>query len=120
MLVADVVAALLRYESGATGSFTATCLLGHAEAIGLSLYGEGVVVRITQEMVTVDDGRERREVRSRVDPFVTENRAFLAAVRSGDATRVISSYADALLTHRLTVAIRDAAEGDDGRREPLD
>ncbi len=109
--VADVSAALLRYASGATGTFTATCLLGRAETIGLSLYAEGIAVRITQEAVTIDDGRERREVRTRADPFVTEDRAFLDAVRSGDATRVVSSYGDALLTHRLAVAIRDAAEG---------
>ena len=112
--VADVSAALLRYASGATGTFTATCLLGQAEAIGLSLYAEGTAVRITQDAVTIDDGRERRSVRTRTDPFVTEDRAFLDAVRSGDAARVVSSYADALLTHRLAVAIRDAAEGGAG------
>ena len=45
------------------------------------------------------------------DPFRDEDRAFLDAIRHGDTTRVFSSYADALRTHRLTCAIRAAAEG---------
>jgi predicted dehydrogenase len=45
------------------------------------------------------------------DPFRDENRAFLDAIRHGDASRLFSSYGDALRTHRLTCAIRAAAAG---------
>jgi hypothetical protein len=52
--------------------------------------------------VTYDTGRERREARVRSDPGVPEDRAFLEAVRRNDPALLVSSYADALLTHRLT------------------
>lgn len=99
--VADVSAALLRFDRGALGAFTATCLLGGGAAIHVQLVCEGLLITITQQSVTYDDGRQRREVRRRADPGVAQNRAFLEAVRRGDPSLLLSSYADALATHRL-------------------
>jgi hypothetical protein len=42
------------------------------------------------------------------DPYLTEAEAFLAAVRTGDAAGIRSSYADAFRTYQLTWAIRRA------------
>ena len=39
------------------------------------------------------------------DPYETEAQVFLDAVEAGDPGRVLSSYADALLTDRLTRAV---------------
>ena len=44
------------------------------------------------------------------DPYLSEDAAFLSAVRSGDASCVRSSYADAFRTYELTWAIRRAGE----------
>jgi predicted dehydrogenase len=101
MDVADVSAALIQYERGAAGVFSATCLLGGAAAIHVQLVCEGLLITITQAGVTYDTGSERRELRARHDPFVAENRAFLEAVSRNDPMLLFSSYADALLTHRL-------------------
>lgn len=108
--VADVSAALLRFERGATGVFTATCLLGGGAAIHVQLVCEGLLITITQQSVTYDDGRERREVRRRADPGVAQNRAFLEAVRRGDPSLLLSSYADALRTHRLCHDVLEMGE----------
>jgi myo-inositol 2-dehydrogenase/D-chiro-inositol 1-dehydrogenase len=106
--VADVSAALLTFTSGATGVFTATCLLGGAAAIQLQLVCEGLLITITQQSVSYDDGRQRREVRLGNDAGLMANRAFLQAIKQNDPSLLFSSYADALLTHRLCCDVRDA------------
>jgi myo-inositol 2-dehydrogenase/D-chiro-inositol 1-dehydrogenase len=107
--VATHSAAMVRFRSGATGVFTATCLLAGAAAVHVQLVCDGLVITITQASVTYDWGRERREVRTGNDPFVREDRAFLDAVRRNDPAVLLSSYADALRTHQLCCAMRDAA-----------
>lgn len=107
--VATHSAALVRFRSGATGVFTATCLLAGAAAVHVQLVCDGLAITITQSSVTYDRGRERREVRTGNDPFVAEDRAFLDAVRRNDPAVLLSSYADALRTHQLCCRMRDAA-----------
>ena len=128
MDVADVSAALLRYDAGQTGVFTATCILGGASNQELRLFCEGLAITIRQQGVTYEDGlskavtatdgftgdRQRgvtatRYVPTGNDPFRDEDRAFVEAIRTGDRSQLFSTYEDALRTHRLTCAIRDAA-----------
>jgi myo-inositol 2-dehydrogenase / D-chiro-inositol 1-dehydrogenase len=127
--VAPVSSALLRFEAGSTGVFTATCILGGSSAAEVRLFCEGLAITITQQGVRYEDGRlkavtatdgftgsrTRGVVAERFVPvgndhFLDEDRAFLRAVRAGDPAGVFATYADALRTHRLTTAIRTAAE----------
>jgi len=107
--VADAGAALLRFDAGATGVFTATCLLGGVAAAQVQIVCEGLLITITQRSVVYDWGRERREVLTGNDPFVDEDRAFLQAVQRNDPSLLVSSYADALLTHRLCFDVQAAS-----------
>ena len=107
--VADAGAALLRFDGGATGVFTATCLLGGVAAAQVQIVCEGLLITITQRSVLYDWGRERRELLTRNDPFVDEDRAFLESVRRNDPALLVSSYADALLTHRLCFDVQAAS-----------
>lgn len=107
--VADVSAALLRFHGNAIGSFTATCALDGPGAIRLRVICDGLLITITEERVIYDSGNQRREVRIGNDPIFTEDRAFLEAVRQNDPSLLVSSYADALKSHRLACSIRDAA-----------
>lgn len=109
--VAGVSAALIRFDDGLPGSFTSTCLLGASTPASLQIVCEGLLVTITQQAVTYERAGERREVRTGVDPFVVENRAFLDAVRTGNEAGIFSTYADALKTHRLCRVVRAAAGG---------
>lgn len=109
--VAGVSAALLRFDDGLPGSFTSTCLLGASTPASLQIICEGLLVTVTQQAVTYERAGERREVRTGVDPFVVENRAFLDAVRTGNEAGIFSTYADALKTHRLCRVVRAAAGG---------
>lgn len=98
-------AALIRYQSGAVGSFTASHLLPHSTDVSLTLICERLRIEITQERVVYDDG-EAKEVRAQADPYEVEDRAFLDALRTNDATRGLCTYADALQSHILACAVR--------------
>ena len=43
------------------------------------------------------------------DPYLAEDRAFLSAVKSGDSSHVLSSYADSAKTYALSWDIRNAS-----------
>jgi myo-inositol 2-dehydrogenase / D-chiro-inositol 1-dehydrogenase len=107
--VADVSAALLRYDTGATGVYTATSLLGGLATAHLQLVCEGLLITITRDGVTYDTGKDRRRVPVGNDPFLDEDRAFLAAVARRDPGLLICSYAEALRTHRLCFDVLDAS-----------
>ena len=115
MDVADVTTALLRYEGGAAGTFTATCILETPGPRELRLIADGLEIAISESGVTFEGSATgpnaaARRIPTGNDPYREENRVFLAAIRSGDKSQLLSTYADALATHRLTTAIRAAAE----------
>jgi predicted dehydrogenase len=114
--VADATAATLRFENGAIGEFTTTRRIV-APIIELAIASDGLMTTLALEQTDGptgdprgwllrfedDDGRvERRATR---DPYEVQAEAFLDAVETGDPTRVLSTYADALRTDRLTRAI---------------
>lgn len=105
----EVSVATLRFASGAVASFASTCILAASHKVGLHLYAENMAIEIGAASVVVDTGDERRELRPAGDPTFAADRDFLDAVRAGDGSRLRSSYADALRTHRLTTLARDAA-----------
>jgi predicted dehydrogenase len=111
--VADVSAALVQFGD-IPATFTASCVLGLRHAIELQLICAGRVVTITEQQVTVGTD----QFATTVDPFLAEDAAFLDAIRTHDPNRVLSSYADALQTHRLCCAIRDAMATTPSSRHP--
>ena len=106
--IQDAAAAVVRYASGAVGSFASTCLLGGAHRIGIELLAPGLAVTLTERDMTVDDGSGpvRHEVRA--DPFAREDAAFAAAVR-GEGGEIRAPYAEALRTHALALQVAEAA-----------
>lgn len=108
--VAPASAALLRYRSGPVGVFSATCALAGPAEIALDIYAEGRRIQMDQKSLRIDDGRTTRIVAVQNDPVARENRAFLNAIRANDPERVVASYADALGTHELTLAIQEDAD----------
>jgi len=107
----DATAALLRFKSGALGSFANSRRLA-SSMVEFELACAGRLITIlkleplqTTWTVTVDDGGPVRTLAPGRDPYEVQAEAFLDAVEVGDPGRVLSSYADALLTDRLTRAV---------------
>lgn len=108
----DVSAALLRFESGAIGSFASTCVTG-SSIVRMEFASEGLATTIALDgrwpgfrwFVTFDDGRTQLRIEAGRDPFEVQAEAFLDAVEAGDPSRVLCTYEDALRTDRLTRAV---------------
>ncbi|HET6317305.1 MAG TPA: gfo/Idh/MocA family oxidoreductase, partial [Chloroflexota bacterium] len=117
--VSGVSAALLRFGD-VPGVFSASCILPASAAIHLQLICDGRMVTISEQQVRVETGPEVSTITTGVDPFLAEDVAFMEAVRTADPGRVLSSYADALESHRLCCAIRDAMTASPGGPTAVD
>ena len=108
--IAGAGAALLHYDTGAVGVFTATSILPKAASIGLRLVCEGMQVAIALSGATIEDAGGARVVPVGENPYAIQDRTFLDAVAAGDASAVFCTYGDALLTHRTCHRIADMCE----------
>jgi myo-inositol 2-dehydrogenase/D-chiro-inositol 1-dehydrogenase len=108
--ILDVCTAVLRFESGAVGSFANSCLLPRGVRIGVELVAPGLALWLTERQLVISDGDGERTMPATVDPIAAEDRAFVAAVR-GDGGDVRAPYRDALRTHRLATTVAAAAFG---------
>ena len=110
--VADSSAAVLRYASGAIGSFANSRRIGTA-VIEVEFISDGLLTRLTKRLdrgqgdwhASFDDGTTVHAIAAEADPYELQAAAFLDAVEAGDPDLLLSSYADALLTDRLTRAV---------------
>ncbi len=108
--------ALLRFDSGAIGTIANSRRLAAPAAIEFEIVSPGLLITIrklpeaqTTWQVSLDDGRAVRVIPPGRDPYEVQDEAFLDAVEAGDPSRVLSSYADALRTDRLTRSVVAAA-----------
>ncbi len=99
--IADVSAALLRFETGAPGVFSATCILGSPVDVYVKLICEGTMITITQASVIYESSHQKNEKKVKNDPFLSEDKMFIKAIKKNDPGLVFSSYEDALKTHSL-------------------
>jgi myo-inositol 2-dehydrogenase/D-chiro-inositol 1-dehydrogenase len=110
--VVDATASLLRFDGGAIGSFANTRRLASND-IEIEFVSDDLLTTLRPEPergqggwhATFDDGAAVEHVPAGRDPYDVQAEAFLDAVASGDPTRVLSSYEDAVRTDRLTRAV---------------
>jgi predicted dehydrogenase len=109
--VVDATAAVLRFDTGAVGSFANTRRLASA-VVEVELAASDMLITIRRVgddpgswEVVMDDGRAVRTIPPGRSPYEAQAAVFLDAVEAGDPTRVLSSYSDALQTDRLTRAV---------------
>lgn len=100
--------ASVRFETGAVGSFSNTCLLPRGFRIGLEIAAPGLALYLTEHQLVASDADGERTIERTEDPLLAEDRAFVAAVR-GDADAIRVPYAEALRTHRLVTAVASSA-----------
>jgi len=106
--IAHAVTSTLRFDSGALGSFSTTCLLPGGYRMAVELFAPGLALRLTEQDLLVVDRDGERTVDPQVDPVLEEDRQFIQAVRGREAD-LRSPYAEAVRTHRLAWAVAEAA-----------
>lgn len=110
--VDDVSSAILRFDSGAVGSVSSTCLLSAKHRAGVEIIGEGYVLSLTEDELSIDFGEGPEIMRADGEAKKRVDRDFIDAVRASDPALPRAPYVSALQTHRLGCEIaRSALEG---------
>jgi predicted dehydrogenase len=107
MATEDASTCNLRFTGGAVGNIASSCAADRGGRVELELVARGSLVRYVcwGSFRAWVDGREI-EGRNAQDPYDEIVRAFVRAIRSGDAALLRSPYADAA----QTLAVTEAAE----------
>ena len=104
--IEDATAVCLKFRNGTLGTFAYSCTTAKEWESSIELVGDGF-----RAAINFDAGRmvwtetKPRDFDARNDPHTEESRAFIQAVRTGDFSRVRSSYEDATKTLELTLAV---------------
>ncbi|MFW6292191.1 MAG: Gfo/Idh/MocA family protein [Spirochaetota bacterium] len=107
--VPDAGAAIIRMRNGLTVTLANSCVGPESLRTGIEVVTPVALFQFTSHALTIRREFEATEKRPGIDPYRAEIAAFVAAVRTGDTSDIRSSYADALHTHRLTMAIVESA-----------
>lgn len=114
--VADVGTVSLKLATGIVANISNTCVLpGEVGKVGLSFYNDkGLLDWNPQRLLETREG-DSAEFPNTGNPYVAESEAFLHAVRTGDRSRILSDYADAYRTLKVTCAAYESA----GKETPV-
>lgn len=108
--VPDVGTVTLKLSSGAIANISNTCVLpGAVGEIGLSFYTEQGILAWDPDKLEVKNNGMSTSYSSTDNPYAAETAAFIHAVRTGDASRIRSDYADAVRTQAVTCAALESS-----------
>jgi len=107
--VPDVGTVTLKLRNGMVATISNTCLLPVGHHVGLDLYTDQGVLEIRGDGLTELTAGGSRFRKSGNNPYFTEDEAFVHALHTGDTSRILSDYADALRTHEVTIAANESA-----------
>jgi len=106
--VYDVGTATVKFESGAIGCFSNTCLLSQPYTVGLHIVARDLVIELHGDMKVIEPGHT--EIFSAgQNPMLEESRAFIHAVQTGDRTPIRSDYEDAVKSLAVSLACNESA-----------
>jgi len=102
--VHDASVVQLRYKSGAVGNFTSSCIISQGVGAEFRVYARDLVAIVGGGAAKITRPGKEEIFKDKTDPTATEQQAFLAAVEGKAGAPILSSYADAAATLRLTLA----------------
>jgi myo-inositol 2-dehydrogenase / D-chiro-inositol 1-dehydrogenase len=107
--VSDVGTVILKLNNGILANISNTCILPDSNKAGLEIYTNEGVIEVSSNQLRDIRGKEISEYRNQLDPYKIENEIFLHAVKTGDSSQILSTYKDAVKTHRITLAAAQSA-----------
>lgn len=112
--VDDVSVAQVRYANGvAVSVWSSDVMTGPAARIGLELFAVNGRYDVGFNHLACHDETGTKELKNEGNPYQRLTVAFIKAVATGDRSDIRSTYDQALVTHRVTMAVeRSIASGD--------
>jgi myo-inositol 2-dehydrogenase / D-chiro-inositol 1-dehydrogenase len=107
--VPDVGTMSLKLASGAVASISNASMLPAGHYAGLNIYTDAGLLELNREGLKDVQASQTTNYLNHLDPYETETRAFLHAVRTGDSSGILSSYEDAWRSQQVAVALNQSA-----------
>jgi myo-inositol 2-dehydrogenase/D-chiro-inositol 1-dehydrogenase len=108
--VADVGTVTLKFKSGAIANISNTCILPDGIfKTGMTVYTNEGTLDWNMERLEVIGVSGKTEIKNERDAYIAENEAFIYAVKTGDTSRILSSYEDGVKTQQVTFAALESA-----------
>lgn len=105
----DVGTATLKFVNGTVGTISNTSVLSVPYTVGLHVIARDLVLEIHGDLKVIEPGHT--EIFSGgQNSILEENRVFINAVKTGDASLIQSTYEDAVKTLAVTLACNESAK----------
>ncbi|TKJ45767.1 hypothetical protein CEE34_09735 [Candidatus Aerophobetes bacterium Ae_b3a] len=101
--IEDASCVTLVFESGLVGTICSACFLSCGEKVGMNIYFKDRVIQYDGGIKIIESNQQSK-ISSSVDAGLIEDQVFIEAVKTKDASRIRSTYSDALKTLALTLA----------------
>jgi predicted dehydrogenase len=108
--VADVGTVTMKLENGSIATISNTCMSPVGHKVGLDLYTDQGVLEISSSGLKDIKPESITEYKERKSPYLIEDEVFVNAIFTGDSSKILSDYQDALKTHNVTLAANRSAE----------
>lgn len=111
----DALAVSIQFRNGSVANLCSCCAARARGGIFLDLYAQQATVKFSQwshDAEIWELGKKKPRLvpgESEVEIFRAEDVAFLKAVRSGDPSKLLSSYADGIKSLEISVAANESA-----------
>jgi predicted dehydrogenase len=100
--VDDISMVNIVFKNGVAANIASCCAMKGWGRVQLEVFCPGLVVTIGGGGPLVNREGKAEEVAKA--PSLDRDRVFIDAVKTGDASKILSPYADALETHKITMA----------------
>jgi predicted dehydrogenase len=102
--VHDASVVQMRYGSGTVGNVTSSCILSQGVGVQFRAYARDLSVIITNGQIEISTPGKTKILKDMSNPTATMHQAFLAAVQGKEGPPILSSYADAMESLKITLA----------------
>ncbi|WP_409342987.1 Gfo/Idh/MocA family protein [Paenibacillus sp. MBLB4367] len=109
--VYDVGVFSFKMQSGAAGNFSNTSLANHFGRADVEFFGRDFYMQLDGNGTTlrIIDDEQNITIKSKMDFYLEQNRAFVEAVRTKRQDLVLCSYDEAVATLEVTLAVNESA-----------
>ena len=108
--IEDISFVNIAFDNGTIANIQSACCLSGWGRVKIEVFGKNLAADITQGQATLISGGNREEIKSTVNPYQLEDRIFIDAVKSGDGSKILAPYAEAVQTQKLMVAATRSME----------
>ncbi len=105
--IEDMSIVNITFENGAIAAITSACIINQGGSVKLDVFTKGLTAEVGGGSVRFRGERPEgvpEAYQATQNGYNMEDRIFIDAIKSGDPSAIKSPYADALETHRITMA----------------